>query len=863
MDDPSALTKLPLEQQVQLLRRRLHRSEQARQEAECLLENRARELDRTNRELREREETLLERLELDNRQLLAAQRTARIATVYRARGEKFAFSPEFRELLGLPAGQVASLDKLRNAIHPLDRRRVERSEFEFYTAAPTDSDHSYEHRILRVSDRSIRWLRWTLRRETDDQGRIARVFGTVQDITEQREASRRVIALRKLADRRILALDKLTAELEASTRHEQQAVSFLRAVLETVPQGIAVFDEDMRLAVWNSPVAGLTEVRSIDLIEGLTFEKFATLHWKHDPAANSDRLHRDSFGKVVKQAFEQLLSDGRIVQVDVIPRQVGGMVKIYTDVSQFKAIEADLRAKGTELTRKVDDLVSVSSELRRSRSLAEQANRSKSQFLAMMSHDIRTPMNGVLGMLDTLSRTELDGSQRKQLNLARESGRQLNVLLSDIIEIVRAEAGKLDLQPEPIDLRQTISGCFAFWQQANTNDAISLRCDIDAGLPVIVMLDPVRIRQLIDNFVSNALKYSGSGEVRLAATHRGPFLRIEVSDDGPGIDKKHQVQLFEDFSRTSSVLAAGEQSAGLGLAICKRVVRAMDGEIGVDSELGKGCCFWAEIPLLRPSQQTLRELAERREEADGRNLTGSRVLVAEDIETNRIVLATMLEQLGCRTTMVEHGKAAVKAVQHGDFDFVLMDVNMPVMDGREATRRIRKLKGEKARIPIIGVTAHVLQEDREELLAAGMDALVAKPVSLDALKAGMGGVAVHAGRAQPIAKIQPLLDEGTCITLFDALPADRRERVLNASLNDLSSLGADYATAQAAGDEDGMRRAAHSFKGVAGNIGAVRLAAMLDERGQVDPGDLQAVVADTIAALRDRFAISKDASGSQ
>lgn len=855
MSTPLADSGLSPQQQIELLERRLRRSEQARQAAEALLEARARELDRSNRELREREERLLERLEFGNRQLLAAQRTAHIATAYRARSDRTVFSPELRELLGLAPAQPLDADSLLHAIHPLDRERVAREETKFYTVFPAGTDHVYEHRIIRYSDQALRWFRWTLRREIDGEGHLLSVFGTVQDITERREASRRAAALRVLADRRVRALSRMTDELKLATHQEQQALAFLRAVIDTVPQGIAVFDEDFRLAVWNSPMAALTEIDPDALSVGLPFNAYTALHWQHDPGASTDRLQRDRRGRVVKQAFVQSLSDGRTVQVDVIPRPGGGMVKIYTDVSQFKAIEGDLRSKSRELADRVDELTRLSSELQRSNFEAEQASRSKSQFLAMMSHDIRTPMNGLLGMLDTLSRTALDAGQRRQLELARASGQQLNLLLDDVIEIVRAESGKIDLQREPQDIRRIVTGSHAFWQEANRNPAIRLHCHVDDALPGFALLDPTRFRQLLDNLVSNALKYTPQGEVRIAALKAGSYLRLEVIDSGPGIARDEQSRLFDDFSRLTMNVGDGSKSAGLGLAICKRLVRAMDGRIGVDSEVGKGSCFWVELPLLACDPPASALLPDTALAPSTASLSEQRILVAEDGETNREVLAIMLEQTGCVFVMVEDGQAAVEAVRNGGFSLVLMDVNMPRLDGAEATRRIRQLPGPQADVPIIGVTAHVLRGEREALIEAGMDAVVAKPLSLrslldaiDRVEARRHGLDVEqsAESAVPL----PVLDTAAVDLLLGSLPVARRQHVLSLSLHEIEALAKQLDSCARAGDAAGVARAAHSLKGVAANIGAQRLAEMMADARDLDLDAFAAVLAETLAALR-------------
>lgn len=854
-DYAKEISQLSPEEQIALLTRRLQRSELARQEAESLLERRARELDLANKELRKREEGLRERLDLNNRQLLAAQRTAGIATIYRERGGKIAFSPEFGRILGLPETQQVDTTLLVHCMHPLDRKRIAKEEEKFYAEQTPGVDHTYEHRIRREDSGQIRWLRWTLRRQLDEHGKFVSVSGTVQDITEQRQATRRARALGLVAERRVQQLSKLSNELEAARQAEQQVSSFLQAILDTVPQGIAVFDANLKLQVWNSPLADIIEFDRTLLRVGMPFMAAPPLgSAAGQQPAQPSQPERDASGRVIDQSYERELSDGRIVQVDIVGRDDGSMVRIYSDISPFKQVESELRLRGVELTSRVEELTTLSAELRKSRAEAEQANRYKSQFLAMMSHDIRTPMNGVLGMLETLANTKLDDDQRKRLELARDSGRQLSVLLNDIIEIVRAESGKIDLLPEPLDIRRTLDGIASFWSTANENPELELHLELDESLPHRVMLDPTRFRQVVDNLVSNALKYTERGDIRVKAFKSGPMMRVEISDTGPGISPEEQKRLFADFSRLRDVPAATGHSAGLGLAICRRLVTAMEGDIGLESEVGKGSTFWFELPMAVAAEGPApapEAIAIEPEPV----LLDAHVLVAEDIETNRIVVTSMLDQLGCTYECVPNGKEALEAASARSFDCVLMDVNMPVMDGREATIAIRELAGPQAQVPIIGVTAHVLPEMQEALLAAGMNALVNKPVSMDQLTITLQ--LVLQGEGEALRDALPLVDEEATAMLFEALPPDRRQLIVDQSLQDIEQLVAELSEADRLGQASKVQRAAHSLKGVAANIGANRLAGLVADSSSIDRLTVERVAAETVADLRRRFETPK------
>ncbi|WP_176500328.1 ATP-binding protein [Sphingomonas sp. HMP9] len=830
---------------IAIMERRVRRAERARANAEALLERHARDLDRSNRDLRQRETELLARLDLGNRHLLDAQRTAKIATIYRDRGNTFFMSSEFHRILGLSQDTAVSPAIVAAAIHPLDRARVAALEMKFYTGA-AGADQRYEHRILRACDGELSWLRWTLRREVRPDGSFASISGTVQDITEQRRSERRARALSLISERRVRDLSRLTRELSEATARQREYASFLSAVLDTVPQGIAVFDGAMQLAAWNSRLAGLTEVSADKLHRGLPFDAFTQLHWSHDSMAQGDRLKRAA-GRIVDQRFEQTLSDGRTVEVTVGSRDDGGMVKTYTDVSAYKVIEGDLRQQRTELALRVTELERLSEELRRSSTATETANRSKSQFLAMMSHDIRTPLNGVLGMMAMLAETGLDPAQQRQLALARQSGDLLRVLLDDIIEIVRAESGRIELTPEPMDLARAIPAIGDFWRAAS-DSAVTIEARVAPDVPRAVMLDHTRFRQLLDNLVSNAIKYTREGRVLIQVSSRASWLRVDVEDTGPGIDPALQKMLFTDFNRLRTMAVAATPGAGLGLAICRRLVEAMGGQIGIDSALGGGSRFWFELPLViaherEPVRVGSTIAAVRR--PDGAR---PRILIAEDIEINRLVLAGMLDLLGCDHVAVVNGAEAVDAITRDAFDIVLMDVQMPVLDGVAATRQIRALPGAVGRVPIIGVTAHALHSERAALLEAGMTSCLSKPIEMALLAKWLQ----EALTDQPVSDAT-LIDTTTYQDLFSAFAPPRRAAILALAITDLEQLGEALAVAHAKGDADAARRAAHSLKGVAGNIGASAARTMADDWEAMSPATIRQTIADTVERARDLF----------
>ena len=405
------------------------------------------------------------------------------------------------------------------------------------------------------------------------------------------------------------------------------------------------------------------------------------------------------------------------------PTLIFGTIQDVTRQTQAAADAAVLREREQ---RQLADLRRLNVELTHARENAERANAAKSRFLAMMSHDIRTPLNGVIGMLDLMDEDTLTGAQRRTLSLARSSGQQLRVLLDDIIDLARAEAGKLQLNPGPTDLPGLLNEGASFWRRGAEEKRLALDSLLDLSLPKWVQVDRVRLRQLIDNLLSNAIKYTAGGSVTLSARWIGADrLRVEVRDTGIGVPPDRRTDLFEEFGQLQ-LLGSEPGGAGLGLAICRRIIEVMNGEIGV-VDASPGSCFWFEIPCVAivAPDKVAKASQPRLVRGDG---TSPRVLVAEDIETNRIVAEGHLRRLGCEVVLVNDGADAVDAVAAGDFDVVLMDMAMPRMDGPTATRAIRRLPGPAGKTPVVALTAYARPEELAPMIDAGAIASATKPI---------------------------------------------------------------------------------------------------------------------------------------
>ncbi|PWC56879.1 histidine kinase [Azospirillum sp. TSH7] len=389
-------------------------------------------------------------------------------------------------------------------------------------------------------------------------------------------------------------------------------------------------------------------------------------------------------------------------------------------------------------------------ELRSAMEEARAGSRAKEEFLATMSHEIRTPMNGVIGFAEMLLETPLTAEQRRYASQVRDAGRSLLTVINDVLDLSKLEAGRLDLVSVPFRLDDLADRCVAIVRLAAEQKGLELQTSISATARGFVMGDPDRLRQILLNLLSNAVKFTDRGSVRLTVKAidddgsrgggipggkpgGGRICTFTVTDTGIGIAPERQRDLFQRFTQ----LERGRGGTGLGLAICRRLVELMGGEIGMESRPDSGSTFWFSLPLLPAGSAAVQHDGAPLAESEPGS-PGARILLAEDLAMNRDLAVTMLTKAGHHVDAVEDGAAAVAAVQEQTYDLVLMDVQMPVMDGLEATRRIRALPGPVGRIPILALSAGVLQVEVERCLQAGMNAHLAKPLEKTKLLAAIG-----------------------------------------------------------------------------------------------------------------------------
>ena len=395
-----------------------------------------------------------------------------------------------------------------------------------------------------------------------------------------------------------------------------------------------------------------------------------------------------------------------------------------------------LTARGSDLQRRrISRTMAFSRKLiehlEKARDEAKAASVAKGQFLANMSHEIRTPLNAVVGISDLLLRDDLPETQRHRVELLQNSANALLGVLGDVLDFSKIEADRLVLESKPVDLDRLMGECRGLFEPLAMEKGIALTIRPDSGLPRIVG-DEARLRQVLVNLLGNAFKFTSEGRIELETQQLDsdpPALRFEVEDSGIGIPQKALASLFDPFTQADASSSRQRSGSGLGLAICRRLVEAMGGQIGIDSEVGRGSRFWVEIPIEISDDPTPPATPTQAFEP-----LGGQVLLVEDNPVNRHVAVAMLEKLGIQATVAEDGRQALELFEPGRFDVILMDCQMPQLDGYAATREIRRLEvsGEPP-IPILALTADAQEENRRRCLEAGMDDYLPKPLRIEVL----------------------------------------------------------------------------------------------------------------------------------
>ncbi|HBL17223.1 MAG: hypothetical protein A2X36_00980 [Elusimicrobia bacterium GWA2_69_24] len=527
--------------------------------------------------------------------------------------------------------------------------------------------------------------------------------------------------------------------------------------------------------------------------------------------------------------FEVLVSEARLGRLAerewTYVRRDGGRLPVKLGVAALRdaageisgfigvAVDAAERGKAAE-------------ELARARDAALEASRAKTAFLANISHEIRTPMNAVIGMTELLLDMDLSPQQREAAQLIRGAGDSLLALIDDILDFAKLESGRMTLERLEFDLRREVAGAVELLAGQARAKGLGLSASVASEVPAQVSGDPAKFRQVLVNLIGNAVKFTEQGAVtvrvlRDSGDEESPAVLAEVCDTGIGVPPEALPRLFTAFTQADAAATRRFGGSGLGLAICRRLVGLMGGEIGAESRPGRGSRFWFRLPLGRsapvaaPASVSVPPLpsVEGKAAAAPAATAKGRILVAEDNDVNQKLIRMQLQKLGYAFDIFGNGKEALLALERTPYRLVLMDCQMPVLDGYEATGRIRESEGGQGRIPVVAITAEGFDADRRRCLDAGMDDFLSKPFRVAALKALLERWHDPVDRAT-LAGLREFI--GT-----DDVPAYRD--FLEVFLKDARTRLELVRAAIAAGDAKALANEAHSLKGSAGTMGARHL----------------------------------------
>jgi PAS domain S-box-containing protein len=642
--------------------------------------------------------TLRKKIELDlreNRKTLdRAQHIAHLGSfVHDLVTGTVTWSDEFYRVLGLvPGEREESVETVTGLVLPGDVGKFRIFCDNLLKAEPSAA---LDFRVIRP-DGTERMLHWENLVTRDEAGTPTAICGTVQDVTEHRQVE--------------LEIRKSRANLNRA-----QQLAHIGSFEHDLTTGKAHWSDEMYFLHDLDPDNGSANFGHL----------ISALH-------PNDREHLASCRRELLQGRASLPFDYRVVRRDGTERVLRWNYEFTTDEAG-----KPMRLFGT--SEDITERIQLEETLREARDVADRAVQTKAKFLATMSHEIRTPLSAVTGIIEELAETALNADQNQMVRLAHDSASSLRRLLDDILDFLKMEAGAVVIAPEPTELAHVINLVSETRAHEASKKGIFLTVEINTEVPRYVSIDPVRLRQILGNLLSNALKFTSHGAVRLivsAVEEAGKAtLAFAVSDTGIGISSEVLGRLFTPFTQADASTTRDFGGTGLGLAISRQLAGLMGGSLGCTSEEGVGSVFTLQLPL-----EVCEQPIAPSPTADAfQRFDGARALIAEDMPTNRWLLQRQLERMGFSVLAVENGEDALDALTGGSYDLLVTDFHMPKMDGAELTRHVREREARRGgvRLPILGLTADVTGTSRELCRAAGMDGVVSKPVNMKRLSAGL------------------------------------------------------------------------------------------------------------------------------
>jgi two-component system, sensor histidine kinase len=777
------------------------------------------------------------------------------------------------EDFGIPRDAlVRDAAELFARIHPEDAAAVLASLDE---SARTQSRWRIDFRFIGPLEAEMLWARGSARVHLGENG--AAVWdGVLLNITGEKQAE---------------------AAAQASEARARLAELRLIEAVTTIADGFALWDGAARLVLHNDGLRqafGVSELKVGTRLDDLLRQSIRAGVLDLGDSDPETFIHeRMAMLGNLPEDFERKLAGGRWYLVRERRLADGGFVTLYTEITEMKRKEEQLQQAELDLLRKVSDLeesqarveeqgrnlVLMTEDLAAARDAAEAANRAKSDFLAVMSHEIRTPMNGVIGLTGLLLETPLTAQQRQFAEAVKQCADSLLGIINDILDFSKLEAKRMALESIDFNLEEVIAGATALVEARARSKCLALTAEIAPGVPRRLNGDPGRLRQVLLNLTGNAIKFTDEGSVRITVAHR-PLdgdeieLNIAVIDTGTGIAPEVQDRLFTRFTQADSSISRRFGGTGLGLAICKELCELMGGKIGVESAPGRGSTFWFTLRCARAATAT-GAADGANGPVDGEAPRALDILVAEDNEINRMLVSALLARLGHHIELVGNGRAAVVAVERRAWDLVLMDVQMPEMDGVAATRAIRALPSPANAVPIIALTANALPDHRAEYLAAGMNDYLTKPIQPEALEAALTRWAPQADTAPeaPAASQSDAVLSSECplASLSRSLPPARLSEIVAAYVSDTEQRLERLRQHVERQDFTALGQEAHNLAGTSGNVGAVQVAALAQEMKQLALAKdaraaalveaIERAAASALSALRQRYARPADGTG--